>query len=92
MKIFFLIFGAAMGVVSAGFWFWSAFARVTWERSIARRKRVAAKSGKTPNLGGVALDGNDLSATIKLQSTLNAAAAALSGLAILAQTASSLMQ
>lgn len=76
-----------MGVMSALFWFWAAFARVTWEKSIARRKRKAAKIGSVPNLGGVSFNGNDVAETLKVQSSLNAAAALLAGLAILAQTA-----
>jgi hypothetical protein len=92
MKNFLLLFGAGMGVISAGFWFTSAYARVTWKKSIARRKRKAAKKGVTPNLGGVSFGGNDFEATLKLQSTLNGVAALLAGFAILAQTAANFVE
>lgn len=88
MKTFLLLFGAGAGLVSAGYWFWSAFAVVTREQEVARRIKVAEKKGEKPNLAGVSFDGVDLMASMRKQSRINGSAALLAGIAILAQTAS----
>lgn len=89
MKNDLIILGTITGMLSAVLWFWSAFARVTYEQAVERSKKRAAKRGKTLDLGGMVIGGDDLMATMKRQSTLNAAAAALSGVTVLLQTIAS---
>jgi hypothetical protein len=88
VKTFLLLFGAGLGLISAGFWFWSTFAAVTRDQELKRRERQAAKTGATPNLAGFTVDGLDLLASIRKGSQINAAAALLAGLSVLVQTAS----
>ncbi|WP_313228596.1 hypothetical protein [Sphingobium yanoikuyae] len=84
-----LIGGAIAGVIAAGLWFWSTFAAVTREQVVAKRTRDAVKKGETPKLGGTSIDGIDLMESLRKQSKINAAAALLTGLAIISQTVSS---
>ena len=92
MKTFLLLLGAGLGLISAVFWFWSTFAAMTRDQELKRRQRHAAKTGATPNLGGVSLGGVDLIATVRKGSQINAAAALLAGLSVLAQTASNFVR
>lgn len=84
-----LIGGAIAGVIAAGLWLWSTFAAVTREQVVTKRKRDAAKKGVEPNLAGISIDGFDPVETLRKQSKINAAAALLTGLAIISQTVSS---
>src|SRR5688572_22489323 len=60
------------GFASAGCWFRSSIVKVTRDEEVARRHKEAAKTGQTPNLAGVTLDGWDMSATFTAQSRWNA--------------------
>lgn len=55
---------AFFGIVSAGAWFYSSIVKVSREQMVAQRTKQALKKGETPNLAGVSLDGNDVSATL----------------------------
>lgn len=79
---------AGLGVISAGFWFYSATS-VSREKELERRKRIAARKGVEPDLGGVQiLDEDhryDLIATLRRQSRWSKWGAMFAALALIAQ-------
>lgn len=76
------------GFASAGCWLYGV-KTISREKELERRKRIAARKGETPNLGGVQiLDGDvryDLIATLRHQSQWNRAGAILAAVAIALQ-------
>lgn len=71
--------------LSACCWMRSATVKVTEEQELERRKRKAARLGEKPDLGGVSLDGWDMSATFAAQSKWNAGGAICAAAAVLLQ-------
>ncbi|MBT9490868.1 MAG: hypothetical protein IV107_00650 [Paucibacter sp.] len=70
------------GFASAAAWFYASVVKVSWEQSVAQRKKEAHRKGVTPNLAGVSLDGWDMSSTFTAQSKWNARGAALAACAV----------
>ena len=81
---------AGLGVISAGFWFYSAMS-VSREAELKRRKRLATRKGVEPDLGGIQiLDDDhryDLIATLRHQSRWSKGGAAFAAFALIAQAA-----
>lgn len=81
---------AILGVFSAGLWFYSAIS-ISHEKELARRKRIAARTGVEPDLGGVVIidDANkyDLIATLRHQARWSKWGAIFAALALAVQAA-----
>lgn len=73
------------GLVSAGCWLRSSFAKVTHEQAMERRKRAAKKAGVEPNLASISYNGLDPYETLALQSRWNAAGAIFAATAVATQ-------
>ena len=76
----------AFGLISSACWLYSAKVKVSWEKSVDMRRKEAKKTGAVPNLGGVSLDGWDMSATFTAQSKWSGRGAVFAALAIAAQS------
>lgn len=76
------------GFASAGCWLYAA-KTISREKELERRRRIAARKGETPSLGGVEIvdDGvsYDLIATLRHQSQWNRLGAILAAVAIALQ-------
>lgn len=72
----------AFGFSSAGAWFYASTAKVSTDKMVARRKAKAVRTGETPNLASVSLDGWDMSSTFAAQSRWNAIGAVLAACAV----------
>ena len=83
---------ALFGVASAGAWFYSSIVKVTREQMVAQRTKQALQKGEKPNLAGISLDGNDVSATLAAQSKWNAIGAIMAALAVGLQSISPLVK
>jgi len=79
---------ALLGVISAGFWFYSAMS-VSREKELKRRKNLAARKGVEFNLAGVEiLDDKkryDLVATLRHQAQWSKWGAAIAAMALVVQ-------
>jgi hypothetical protein len=79
---------AALGVISAAFWFYSALS-VSREKELARRKQEAKRKRIEPNLGGIQiLDDEhryDLIATLRHQSRFSKCGAIFAALTLVTQ-------
>lgn len=76
-----ILFGSA----SAAAWFYASRAKVTREKALDRRRRVAEKSGKAVDLSGASFDGWDIRETLAVQSKWNSIGAIFGAIAVLAQ-------
>lgn len=89
MRTTLLILSVILALGSALSWWRGAVVKVTREQALEKRKREAMKRGEQPYLGGVELDGWEMSETFAAQSTWNARGAILAGLSVLGQAVSS---
>tara|TARA_B100001179_G_C18200006_1_gene236803 strand:- start:41 stop:313 length:273 start_codon:yes stop_codon:yes gene_type:complete len=72
------------GLLSAGAWIRAATVKVSVERAQKLRKKTTA-IGKKTGIGLVALNGNDVTATLQAQAVWNSIAGSLAALALLLQ-------
>lgn len=73
------------GLISAGCWLRSSFAKVTHEEAMKKRERAAEKAGVKPNYASVSYNGLDPYESLALQSRWNAAGAIFAAIAVAAQ-------
>ncbi|MBW3509552.1 MULTISPECIES: hypothetical protein [Janthinobacterium] len=76
------------GFTSAAAWLYASNVKVTHEQVIVQRKKDAILTGEVPDLGGVSLDGWDMSATFAAQAKWNSRGAALAACAVSLQALS----
>ncbi|WP_313055872.1 hypothetical protein [Pseudomonas lopnurensis] len=80
------------GFISAASWLYASVVKVSHEKEMARRSRVAEKKGEKPNFASVSLDGWDMSATFSAQSRWNATGAVFAAISIFLQALIQLLE
>jgi len=74
-----------MGLFSAASWLRACFVKVSHEKAMALRARVAKKRGEVPNFASASLDGWDMAETFAAQSKWNSIGAFFAAFSVLLQ-------
>ena len=80
------IASVALGLLSAASWLYASTVKITHEKAMKQRVRIAAKRGEKPNFASVSLDGWDMSATFSAQSKWNSIGAFCAAVSIILQS------